>query len=121
MTKKAQHDKTTTLGAKRTSVITHDIWVGATPNHRLSMVGAKMFHVKHLQSDFLLLPAFSVLVALIVGWTIQQNRPFSAQPIGFSGFYFVLSFFALHFDFFATLRPFLRGFGQFLACAALLN
>ena len=37
------------LGAKKASVMAHDIWVGATPSYRFSMVGAKMFHVKHLQ------------------------------------------------------------------------
>ena len=49
MTRPAQHDKTTTPSAKKASIITHDVWVGATPSHGFSMVGAKMFHVKHLQ------------------------------------------------------------------------
>ena len=42
---------------------------------------------------FLLFPAFSVLVALIGGWTIQPKCRFFSQPIGIRGFYFALSFF----------------------------
>ena len=39
---------------------------------------------------FLRFSVISVLVALLGGWTIQQNRPFSAQPIDLRGFEFAL-------------------------------
>ena len=52
-----------------------------------------MFHVKHFYSNFLSFSAFSVLVALIVGRTIQPKCQFSAQPIGIPEFYFTLPVF----------------------------
>ena len=60
---------------------------------------------------FLRFSVFSVLAALIVGWTIQQNRPFSAQPIDFHGFDFSPCVFS-------SFPPFL---GNFLSLIVTIN